>query len=488
MNPHETRRRNSSLDLSKESMAELSSKITKLVTDYFERVSDYPVFPSTVAGKTFASLSKELALEGEPLEELLGDLDVIIENSRHNGHPRFFGYVASPSNPVAVFADLVASALNVNVTSWRSGPAATEVERAVVGWLGSLVGFSESASGLLTSGGSMANSIALLVAHRTQAGAATTVGRKGLWNSTAPMIVYASEEVHLSVPKAADLMGIGRDQVRLIPCDERLRMNVAALRQTIATDLSNGRKGFCVVASAGTVNTGAVDPLAEIAGVAKEFDLWFHVDGAYGAPGTLDESKRSLFNGLDQADSLSLDPHKWLYVPLDSGCILFKDEQAHRAAFSGEEADYIKVHESDDEAFAFWDYGPELSRRFRALKIWFTLRYYGTRRLAAAITDDNLLATYLAQSIENADDLELLAPVDLSICCFRYVPPDLRDNDAALDELNARIMHRVQRGGRAYISNATIRGRFALRACITNFRTTLADIDYTLEVIREAAL
>ncbi|HYJ89038.1 MAG TPA: aminotransferase class V-fold PLP-dependent enzyme [Pyrinomonadaceae bacterium] len=476
-------------------MAELSSKVTKLVTNYLAQVSGYPVFPPTSAGKTFASLDKDFALDGEPLEALLSDLQVILDNSRHNGHPRFFGYVASPANPVGVFADLVASALNSNVTSWRSGPAATEIERAVVRWLGSLVGFRDNASGLLTSGGSIANFTALFVAHRAKSGGSSqsgaeaygAVGRKGLWDSRAPMTIYASEETHLSIPKAADLMGIGRDQVRLVPCDDRLRIDVAKLRETIAADLKRGLKPFCVVGSAGTVNTGAVDPLNEIAKVAKEFDLWFHVDGAYGAPGALDESKRQLFAGIDQADSLSLDPHKWLYVPLDAGCILFKDEAKHRAAFTAEEADYIKVHERDDEAFAFWDYGPELSRRFRALKIWFTLRYYGVARIAAAIAEDNSLAQYLAQLVESSDDFELLAPVELSICCFRYMPASLRGDEVALNELNTRIMHTVQRGGEAYVSNATIGGKFALRACITNFRTTRADIDKTLEIIRAAA-
>lgn len=487
MTKSELSSRLSSLDISAESMAELSSKVTALVSDYLVHISDRPVFPPTTAGKTFESLDQDLALEGEPLETLLADLRAVLDNSRHNGHPRFFGYVASPANPAGVFADLIASALNSNVTSWRSGPAATEIERAVVRWLGSLVGFSNHASGLLTSGGSMANFTALFVAHRAKSNAAGALGQKGLWNSAVPMTIYASEEIHLSIPKAADLMGIGREQVRLVPCDDRLRIDVAKLRETIVGDLARGLKPFCLVGSAGTVNTGAVDPLAEIAKVAKEFDLWFHVDGAYGAPGALDESKRALFAGIDEADSLSLDPHKWLYVPLDAGCILFKDEARHRAAFSGEEADYIKVHETDDEAFAFWDYGPELSRRFRALKIWFTLRYYGVARITAAITEDNALAQYLAQTVENSDDFELLAPVELSICCFRYAPETFRGDEAALNELNAQIMHTVQRGGEAYVSNATIRGKFALRACITNFRTTRADIDQTLAIIRAAS-
>jgi glutamate/tyrosine decarboxylase-like PLP-dependent enzyme len=241
---------------------------------------------------------------------------------------------------------------------------------------------------------------------------------------------------------------------------------------------------FCVVGSAGTVNTGVVDPLDELSDVAAEFDLWFHVDGAYGAPGSLDERKKHLFAGLERADSVSLDPHKWLYVPVDAGCLLFRDADAARAPFSAEDADYIKTHGySDEEAFAFWDYGVELSRRFRALKVWMTLQYYGSRRIAAAISEDIALAAYLGELVSSADDFELLAPVELSICCFRYVP----DRDEDLDRLNERIMEMVQKGGRAYLSNATVNGKFALRACITNFRTTKADIEETVAAVRAAA-
>jgi len=351
---------------------------------------------------------------------------------------------------------------------------------------------------LLTSGGSMANMTAMLIAHRTKSDPG--VAAKGLWDSGRPMTIYASDQIHMSIPKAADILGLGRAQVRLVKSDDSLRMNVAHLRECISRDLANGLKPFCVIASAGTVNTGAVDPLDEIAAVAKEFALWFHIDGAYGALATLDETKRPLFKGLERADSISLDPHKWLYVPIDSGCLLFRDEARARAAFSFDEADYIKVHEQNaDEAFAFWNYGPELSRRFRALKIWLTLRYYGARRIAQAISEDNALAAYLGERVEQAEDFEILACPQLSICCFRYLPPSLQSNGAAsieatdesseteLNELNSKIMHAVQRGGRAYLSSATIRGKFALRACITNFRTTRADIDETLEIIRDAA-
>jgi len=268
----------------------------------------------------------------------------------------------------------------------------------------------------------------------------------------------------------------------------------------VKNDLRHGFRPFCVVASAGTVNTGAVDPLDQIADVAEEFNLWFHIDGAYGAPGSLDERKRPLFAGIHRADSISLDAHKWLYVPIDAGCLLFRDRAVARAAFGAYDADYVTIHEQDpDEAFAFWDYGTELSRRFRALKIWLTLRYYGLRRITEAICEDNSLAEYMAQCLDRAEDFELLAPVELSICCFRYLPREFQVRlkatseaerariESELDQLNTKIMLTIQRGGQAYLSNATIRGKFALRACITNFRTTRADIDKTLEIIRESA-
>ncbi|HEX8846483.1 MAG TPA: aminotransferase class I/II-fold pyridoxal phosphate-dependent enzyme [Pyrinomonadaceae bacterium] len=487
-----------SLDITDVEMRELAAQVSALVVDYFSSVSERRVFPETTASQIRERLPKNLPAVGEPLETLIADCRALFDTSRHNGHPRFFGYVASPSTPVGAFADLIASALNSNVTSWRSAPAATEVERIVVRWLGSMIGYGEDARGLLTSGGSMANLNALLIAHRVKATDETS--RRGLWNAGPPMTVYASDQVHLSIPKAADVLGLGRDQVRLLKTDERFRLDVRDLKERLAADAASGLRPFCVVASAGTVNTGAIDPLEEIAAVAAEQSLWFHVDGAYGALAAIDESKRGLFMGIERADSVSLDPHKWLYAPVDVGCLLFRDEAMVRSAFNASEADYIKVNEANaDESFAFWDYGVELSRRFRALKIWLMLRYYGTRRIASAISKDNALALELAERINASEDFELLAPVELSICCFRYVPPALRESlrttdeeerqrvNERLDELNARIMHSVQHGGRAYLSNASLRGRYSLRACITNFRTTSADLLETLAALRACA-
>ena len=526
--------RAASLDITDEALHELAARAVELVSDYFGRVSESPVLTHTGARELAAQFDAPLPAEPCALDELFADCRRIFEGSRHSGHPRFFGYVASPATPVGAFADLIASALNQNVPAWRSAPSATHVEHTVVGWLAALAGYTpaQGASGLLTSGGSMANLNALYVALRTTAranfdvdeGAATRgvgvssggvdvsqsgvdvsrsgvdVSQKGLWRVRRPATIYVSDQAHMSIAKAADILGIGREQVRVVETDENFRMDVRRLRASVERDAQGGFEPCCVVASAGTVNTGAIDPLAEIAEVAREYKLWFHVDGAYGALAAADESKRAALAGIAVADSVSLDPHKWLYTPVDCGCLLFRDPSRVRAAWAGSEADYIKIFEdTEQESFAFFDYGVELSRRFRALKIWMLLRYYGAPRIAAAIAEDNALAAHLGASVEAAEDFELLAPVELSICCFRYAPPDMRRRlltadeagrariESELNELNERILRAVQRGGRAYVSNALLRGRFALRACIINFRTTRRDIEATLDIIREAA-
>jgi aromatic-L-amino-acid decarboxylase len=488
-----------SLDVPENALHEISKQAAELVADYFNGIAEKSVRAPNYAGKTMSQLDSQLNLQPAPLETLMEECRTMIELSRHNGHPRFFGYVASPSTPIGAYADLIASTLNANITCWRSGPAGTELELLVVRWLGQLIKYDSAAEGLLTSGGSMANLIALMIASRRTLGPA--VSRAGLWQSGSPLTVYASSEVHMSVAKAADILGLGRDHVRSIACDERQKMISARLREQILNDLDRGFRPSCILASAGTVNTGVVDPLGRIADIAREFNLWFHVDGAYGAPGVLDSRKEPLFYGLERADSVSLDPHKWLYVPVDVGCLLFRDAATARAAFQTEDAAYIQLHgHVEQEAFAFWDYGIELSRRFRALKVWFTLRYYGAKKLAQSISDDISLAAYLGDLIEQADNFELVAPVELSICCFRYVPsgvqPKLSDASAEerqplnqlLNEFNERLMTRVQTSGRVYLSNAMVNGKFALRACITNFRTTKEDIDETVRVIRELAL
>ncbi|MDT5269895.1 MAG: aromatic-L-amino-acid/L-tryptophan decarboxylase [Acidobacteriota bacterium] len=492
--------RAATLDLPAGELEELGRAFGRLALDYLREPEALPVFPETSAEQLAGLFGTGLPAEGSGLEALKGACAEVFRQSRQNGHPRMFGYVASPATPVGAFASLAAAALNSNVTSWRSAPGPTQIEQTVVRWLAELIGFkgeglNESCGGLLTSGGSMANLNALFVAHRAHAQGKQDISRAGLWNAGAPATLYASDQVHLSIPKAADILGFGREQVRVVPSDESFRIDVRQLRERIEADERNGLRPFCVVVSAGTVSTGAVDALNEVASVAREHSLWFHVDGAYGALAASTNAKRALFAGLAEADSVSLDPHKWLYTPLGAGCLLLREPERARAAFKGTEEGYIKVFEREEaEAFAFWDYGTELSRPFRALKVWATLAYYGARRISAAIEEDCALAEYMAERVSAAEEFELMARVTLGICCFRYAAPsgrgELEDEEkrnARLDRLNERVMHRVQRGGQAYVSNAVLRGRFALRASVTNYRTTRRDIDLTLEVIRRAA-
>jgi aromatic-L-amino-acid/L-tryptophan decarboxylase len=481
--------RAATLDLPAEELRDLARLFGDLAGEYIAKPEALPVFPETSAAQTAGLFGRELPQEPVGMGALARGCAEVLRHSRQNGHPRMFGYVASP--------------------------AAHAVERTVVRWLAEMIGYAgrgvnETCGGLMTSGGSMANLNALFVAHRSKArefidgdgahAGAPDPSRAGLWNAGAPMTLYASDQVHLSIPKAADVLGLGRDNVRIVPSDSNFKIDVRALRELIEGDAKKGLRPFCVVASAGTVSTGAVDPLAEVARVARERSLWFHVDGAYGALAASAETKRALFHGLEEADSVSLDPHKWLYTPLGCGCLVYREPELARAAFAGTEEGYIKIFEqSEEEAHAFWDYGVELSRPFRALKVWAILCYYGARRVSASIAEDCALAEYMAGRVEASEDFELLAPVTLGVCCFRYVPAGLRVGlegaegdererlNARLDELNARVMRRVQRGGEAYLSNAALRGRFALRASVTNFRTTRRDIDLTLEAVRRAA-
>ena len=275
--------------------------------------------------------------------------------------------------------------------------------------------------------------------------------------------------------------------MRAVALDDRLRMDVADLVRQVDADRRAGAHPFCVVATAGSVVTGAVDPLADIAAVARDSGLWLHVDACYGGFARLAPTVRPLLDGLAEADSIALDPHKWLYQPADCGCVLYRDPEAARGAFTLG-ADYTRVLQQDPaEAYAFWDYGPELSRRFRALKVWMTMACVGSRALGEAIESNVDCARYLAGLVTASDDFELLAPVALSIFCFRYRPPGADRADADLDRLNEQIMVALQRAGHSYLSNATVGGRFALRGCVLNYRTTRADMATLLDDVRRAA-
>jgi aromatic-L-amino-acid/L-tryptophan decarboxylase len=465
------------LEPSADEIHEWGNSVTQFMTEYLGALRDRPVYRHTSSREIRSGLDSKLPIKGTDFDSLLKVFrETIVPFSRQNAHPRMFGYVQSPGTPIGAFADLLASILNANLTIWRSAPAPVELERLTIDWIRQILRFSPQAGGLFVSGGSMANLAALAAARQKK------------HNSLGRLRMYASSATHFSIAKAAALLGIGRENVCDVAVDERLKMRVNDLVAKINADLEAGYVPFCVVGNAGTVDTGAVDPLSEIREVANRFQLWMHVDGSYGAFAILAESARKLFAGMEEADSIALDPHKWLYLPVDVGCVIYRDPEIARSAFA-HEAEYTRMFgEEADEAFVCWDYGPELSRRFRALKVWMLLKGVGLNRLSEAIESNLACARHLESMVRASDDFEMVAPVELSIFCFRHVPAQLRNQPPeAIDAFNERLLIALQRDGSSYLSNATLGGRFALRGCVLNYRTTLRDMEILLDDLRRVA-
>lgn len=361
-------------------------------------------------------------------------------------------------------------------------PAATEIELHLGRWFASRLGLPETAGGYVTSGGAMAAFVALKAARDARAGwSIRDLGTR----AGPPLTFYASAQVHDVNTRAADMLGLGRDAVRLVVCDDDLRMRVDALRAAVARDIRNGHKPVAVVATAGSVSTGAIDPIDEIADICDEFGLWLHVDGAYGGVAALTDALRPLFRGIERADSVALDPHKWLYTPHSGGVIVVRDMQSLADAFAIEPSYVYEDKALTGRGVDLYALGPQFSRGFHAFKIWVSLLAHGWGAYERRIAHDVALARYLYDRAAAHPDLEPIgrAP-ELSIACFRYVPRELRGDRSAepyLNRLNERLMSELQLGGRVFPSNAIIDGRFALRACIVNFRTEAVDIDALIE-------
>jgi len=454
--------------------------VLERITSYYEGLPTRAVVEPSTSQAIRALLEEPLPREGSSFEVLLETFDeVIARYSRHNGHPRFFGYVSSPGTAVTTLGSMLKDAVNANLTCWRSAPAGTELEHITISWLKEMLGLAPDADGLFTSGGSMANFSALAAARSAKAPG--NVIRDGVAGPR--MCAYVSKEAHFSVRKAAGLLGLGEANVGAIETNSALEIDVADLERRIQQDQADGHLPFCVVANAGTTATGAFDPIGAVADVARRYGLWLHVDAAYGGFAALAPSARQLFARIDEADSVALDPHKWLFLPVGCGCVLYRDAENARAAFS-HDAEYTRrIGFERDEAFAFWDYGPELSRPFRALDLWLLIKYVGAARLAEAVEENIACAKYLEKLVQASDDFEMLMPVVLSIFCFRYAPKGFGGD---LNVLNERLMAALQRGGSTYLSNAEIEGKFALRGCVLNYRTTRRDMEIVLEDVRRA--
>jgi aromatic-L-amino-acid/L-tryptophan decarboxylase len=419
---------------------------------------------------------RRLPSGGSDAADLVSDAtDLLFEHSLFNGHPRFFGYITSSPAPIAMFADFIAAAVNQNVGAWNLSPMASEIEAQTVRWIAQLIGFPETCGGLMVSGGNMANFVGLLAARAARA--PWDVRKEGL-SRAERLTVYASLETHTWLQKAVDMSGLGTNAIRWIATDAEQRMDPSALRRAVADDIQAGHQPFLVVGTAGTVSTGAVDPLQDIAAICRAHGLWFHVDGAYGALAAKVPGAPAALAAMSDADSVAVDPHKWLYAPLEAGCVLVRDAGALRRAF----AYHPPYYRFDEKVVNYFEQGPQNSRGFKALKVWLAMRQVGRDGYLRMIAADMLLATQLHRLANEHPELDAMTQ-SLSITTFRYVPRDLaplRGTAAVetyLNELNQQVLAAVEESGEAFLSNAVINGVFALRACIVNFNTSLDDIE-----------
>ncbi len=459
----------------------LGHELVDQVAEFLQSWDGRPVTPGESPAQVRALLGDITFTEhGEDESTVLQSAwRLLVEHSLLNGHPRFGGYVTSSPAPIGCLADLMASALNPNVGAWILAPIATEIELQTIRWIAEFIGYPSSAGGLLVSGGNMANFVGFLAARRAKAGPGI---RSAGVASGGRLLAYTSQETHTWIQKATDLFGLGTDAIRWIPCDARCRIDLAALRQTIEHDLAAGGRPFFLSASAGTVSTGAVDPLPDLAEIARAYDLWFHVDGAYGGPAAALPDASADLKGLSLADSVALDPHKWLYAPVEAGCTLVRNPAALRDTFDYSPAYYHFEADAEEAPLNFYATGPQNSRGFRALKVWMALRAAGREGMRRMIADDIALARALYRKVQGHDELEALTH-GLSITTFRYVPRGVDRADPYLNQLNEQLLERIQKSGELFLSNALINGTFALRMCIVNFRTAMADIRAIPEIV-----
>jgi glutamate/tyrosine decarboxylase-like PLP-dependent enzyme len=421
--------------------------------------------------KVRARLRQPLPRAGEGAERAYEEfLDNVRPYPSGNIHPRFWGWVMGTGTPLTVLTEMLAAAVNSNVSGFDD--SAVLVEEQVLAWMKELLGFPSTASGILTTGGSMANLVGLAVARH--AGATFDVRSLGQGGAPKRMTLYASRETHNSVHKAVDLMGLGRDALRLLPVDRDFQIDLEALRDAIAADRARGHQPFAIVGNAGTVNTGATDDLVALADLAAREGLWFHVDGAFGALAALAPSLKPALAGMERADSLAFDLHKWGYFPYEVGCTIVRDAARQKDAFTAS-ADYLSQVGGGvaGRADRLADRGPQLSRGFRALKVWMGLKAEGTDKLGRLIRQNVDQAAYLAARIDATPELERLAPVPLNVVCFRHVG----DGRGEANERNRVLLVRLQEEGIAVPSHTTLDGRFALRVAIVNHRTRREDLD-----------
>ena len=458
-------------ELPPETLRDWLNRAVDFTARWLEREARDPVLEKASGPALLQRFSAEPPRAPGAFEDVFAEFEQLVaRHARANGHPRYFAYVSGSADPAGIVAELLAAALNQNVTAWRSAPGAASVERVVLRWLDALLGF-DGGNGVLTGGGSAANFNALTMAViRGEQDNASRVA----------MTIYLSEDTHLSLAKAARVLGLRPENIHALPVDAQRRLRTDALADAIGQDRQQGKYPLLVCASAGTANCGAIDPIEEIAGIARRERLWLHVDGAYGAPAALSPSHAWLRGAFARADSLSIDPHKWLYAPLDIGCLLFRDGELAKRTFSEAAAITAVTQTEPVEAHAFFDHGMELSRRFRALKLWFAFRLHGTDAYARMIEHNIEVRRYLDARIDAHPRLERVAS-GLSISCFRVIGQD--GNREQSNAFHRRVLDRLLESGRFLLSPTELSGDLVLRVCIVSFRTRRHDIDMLLDSI-----
>jgi glutamate/tyrosine decarboxylase-like PLP-dependent enzyme len=473
------------IDIGAEEFRRAGHGLIDALADFYASLPDRPVTP----GESVAALRKileprDLPERGRPAAELLAEFTpLLFEHSLHNGHPRFFGYITSSAAPLGALADLLAAGINQNCGLRHLSPAANEIERQTVDWLAELIGFPRPCGGIMVSGGNVANILALFAARRS--GLPWDVRSEGLLASRGLPRVYCTQETHTWIQKAVDVAGLGTNAIHWLESDAAHRMRPEVLERAIGRDLEAGQLPFMVVATAGQVSTGAIDPLADIAEVASRNDLWFHVDGAYGAPAACLPEAQADFRGLELADSIALDPHKWLYAPIEAACTLVRDPDALRQAFSFRPPYYRLGDAGDAGGLDYFEHGLQNTRGFRALKVWLCLLQAGRSGYQACIRENIALAKRLFERAQAEPEIEA-GTRHLSIATLRYKPREAGAGEEwrrYLNRLNEDLLAAIQQGGEAYVSNAVLDGQYFLRACIVNFRTRASDIDALVALV-----
>ncbi|WP_282031456.1 pyridoxal phosphate-dependent decarboxylase family protein [Winogradskyella eximia] len=482
-------KRENSIEINKAEFRKMGYQLIDTISEFLDDISDKPVTTSKSPKELQEVLGNvSLPKEGKPADQLLASASkLLFDNSLLNGHPKFFGFITSSAAPIGALADLLAASVNPNVGGQILSPIATEIEKQTIKWLAEFIGVSPNYGGVLVSGGNMANFTAFLAARTAKA--PKDLKEKGFSNNSKQLISYCSKSTHTWIDKAAILFGHGSDSIRWIPTDDSNKMNTQTLEQTIKEDIAQGHQPFMVVGTAGDVSTGVVDNLEAIAAICKTNDLWFHIDGAYGIPAAVIPELKELFNGVEEADSIALDPHKWLYSPLEAGCTLVKNPKHLIDTYSSHPEYYNFSLTEEGGSLNYFEYGLQNSRGFRALKVWLALQQIGSDGYVKLISEDIALSKYFAELADKHSQLEAITQ-NLSIATLRYIPKNLdlvgEERTEYLNTLNETLVTKLQEGGELFLSNAIVKEHYCMRACIVNFRTTKKDIEECIEIIVKA--